>query len=246
MADKTDRRPLSPEELAFSPEEALASLPQPWSRLETLFATNRGRYFSKWPHYLRFYEQAFEKHVGLPVRMLEIGVQYGGSLDLWRKYFGGDAVLFGIDIDPKCLKRVDAPNQVRIGSQDDPEFLRRVVDEMGGLDIVLDDGSHVASHQRTSFRALWPLLATGGVYVIEDIHSSYWQTWEGGYRRPGTAVELVKELIDDLHGWFHAEGEAHVPREELGQIVIGDSIVAIHKVNRGRPGYIGVGLPPEL
>lgn len=246
MADKDDRRPLRPEELAFSPQEALAALPQPWSRLQTLFATNRGRYLSKWPHYLAFYEQAFEPWVGKPVRMLEIGVQYGGSLDLWRKYFGREAVLFGVDIDPKCADRVTAPNQVRLGSQDDAEFLGRVVDEMGGLDIVLDDGSHVASHQRASFRALWPRLAPGGAYLIEDLHSSYWEGWEGGYRRAGTGIELVKELIDDMHGWFHAEGETHAPREELGQIVIGDSIVAIHKVRRTRPGYTGVGQPPEL
>jgi hypothetical protein len=246
VADQDDRRPLRPEELAFSPEEARAALPQPWSRLQTLFATNRGRYLGKWPHYLPFYEQAFERYVGRPVRMLEIGVQYGGSLELWRKYFGSEAVLFGVDIDPKCAERVTPPNQVRLGSQDDPDFLNQVVDEMGGIDIVLDDGSHVASHQRASFRALWPRLSVGGVYVIEDLHSSYWPNWEGGHRRPGTAIELVKELIDDMHAWFHPEGEAHARREELGQIVIGDSIAAIHKVSRGRPGYIGVGQPPEL
>ncbi len=67
----------------------------------------------------------------------------------------------------------DAPNQVRIGSQDDPAFLRSVIDEMGSPDIILDDGSHVSDHQKISFETLWPLLKVGGLYVIEDLHTAY-------------------------------------------------------------------------
>lgn len=230
--------------LRYTPEEARAALPKPWSPLEEMFSVKEGRPVTKWPHYLRFYERIFAIHRGQPVRMLEIGVQRGGSLELWRRYLGARAIIYGIDIDPECAQRVDPPNQVRIGSQDDPEFLLSVVREMGGgIDIVLDDGSHVASHQRTSFRTLWPRLSHGGVYVIEDLHSSYWPEWEGGYRAPGSAIELVKDLIDDMHGWYHAEDPRHVSREELGQISIADSIVAIHKVKRGRPGFISSGDP---
>lgn len=246
MTDQTKgRRPLAPEELRFTPKQAEAALPQPWSPLEKLFSTLPGRVVSKWTHYLRFYEKVLGPYVGQPVRLLEIGVQYGGSLGMWRAYLGEKAVLYGIDIDPLCAERVDPPNQVRIGSQDDPTFLHSVVKEMGGVDIVLDDGSHVATHQRTSFRTLWPRLSPGGVYVIEDLHTSYWKDWEGGYQQPGTAIELVKELIDDMHGWHHPEGERHALREEIGDIVIRDSIVAIHKVRRERPGWIFAGIPTD-
>lgn len=228
--------------LRYTADEARASMPEPRSPLERMFAYTQGRPVAKWTHYLRFYEQIFAVHRGQPVRMLEIGVDRGGSLDLWREYFGERAVIFGVDVDPVCAQRVDPPNQVRIGSQADPAFLLGVVQEMGGVDIVLDDGSHVASHQRTSFRTLWPRLAYGGVYVIEDLHTSYWPEWEGGYRTPGAGIELVKDLIDDMHGWYHEEGAVYAPREEIGQIAIADSIAAIHKVRRGRPGYVSAGV----
>jgi hypothetical protein len=84
---------------------------------------------------------------GSNVKFLEIGIDEGGSLEVWRKYLGAQATVFGIDVNPACATRVDAPNQCRIGSQADLGFLRRIVEEMGGVDVVLDDGSHVAPHQ---------------------------------------------------------------------------------------------------
>ncbi|MGH6912055.1 MAG: class I SAM-dependent methyltransferase, partial [Phenylobacterium sp.] len=169
--------------------------------------------------------------------MLEIGVSQGGSLGMWRSYFGPEATIFGVDVDPACAERFDPPNQVRIGSQDDPAFLRSVVSEMGGLDIVLDDGSHVAPHQETSFRTLFPLLATGGLYIIEDTHTAYWPTYDGGYRRRGTAIELAKVLIDDMHAFYHGRPEVLASRSEVGAVLIFDSIIVIEKVDRPRPGH---------
>ncbi|WP_207801767.1 class I SAM-dependent methyltransferase [Phenylobacterium hankyongense] len=227
-------------------EQALARKSKNPGPLEEIFYSHAGRPANKWAHYLPFYDRAFAPYRGSAVRMLEIGVSKGGSLDLWRKYFGPDAVLFGVDIDPACAGHVDAPSQVRIGSQADPGFLRGVAGEMGGIDIVLDDGSHVASHQRTTFQTLWPLLSPGGLYVIEDMHTAYWPHWEGGLRRPGAAVELGKGLIDDMHAWHHAEDEAWAARDEVGTILIGDSIVAIEKIaTRPAPGHVWVGAPRE-
>ena len=132
---------------------------------------------------------------------------------------------------------------LRIGSQADPTFLKAVVAEMGGVDIVLDDGSHVAAHQRTSFSVLWPLLNVGGLYIIEDLHSSYWPQWGGGLRRPGSGVELVKSLIDDMHAWFHDEDESLADRRQLGVITIGNSIAAIQKIDgRLAPGHYRTGV----
>ncbi|HEX8241599.1 MAG TPA: class I SAM-dependent methyltransferase [Allosphingosinicella sp.] len=207
--------------------------------LARLFFAHEGRQVHKWTHYFQHYERHFAPYRGTPVKMLEIGVFRGGSLELWRKYFGPEAVLYGVDIEPGCADLVSPPNQVRIGSQDDPAFLRSVVAEMGGLDIVLDDGSHIGRHQTASFAALFPLLRDGGLYVIEDLHSSYWPgALEGGYRRPGTAIELVKTLIDDMHARFHRKGV-----RSAGQIVgihIYDSIVFIEKGPAATAGHVGV------
>jgi hypothetical protein len=98
------------------------------------------------------------------------------------------------------------------------------------MDIVLDDGSHVATHQRTSFQTLWPLLSAGGLYIIEDMHTSYWTSWEGGLKQPGTAVDMIKALIDDQHAWYWGGREHLAGREELGVISVMDSIAAIEKI----------------
>ena len=105
--------------------------------------------------------------------------------------------LVGIDIDAECARFDGRDGRVRIGSQDDANFLREVVREMGGLDVALDDGSHVASHQRASFDALSPLLSEGDLYIIEDMHRAYWHHFEGALKRKGTAIEFLKDKIDD-------------------------------------------------
>lgn len=224
-------------DFAVDPAEAKSGLANATTDLERLFYGNTGRLVHKWRHYLPIYERHLGGYRGKPFRMLEIGVFQGGSLELWRRYFGPEATLYGVDINPDCAGFVDAPNQVRIGSQADPDFLRSVIGEMGGLDIVLDDGSHVASHQRASFDALFPLLAEGGLYMIEDTHTAYWPTWEGGHRRPGTAIEFAKELIDEMHGWYHGKQA----RQDIGAISFHDSIIVIEKARQERPGHIQVG-----
>lgn len=204
------------------------------SELNDIFAAHDGRLIHKWTHYLDIYDRHLSNWRGKPVRMLEIGVAQGGSLELWRKYLGSQATLFGIDLDPGCASVVDAPNQVRIGSQDDPAFLRSVVDEMGGVDIVLDDGSHVGRHQWASFSCLWPMLSIGGLYIIEDLHSSYWLSHEGGYGRNSSGIGLIKQLVDDMHGWYNRKSKL-APPNEIGAVYAYDSMVFVEKADRPRP-----------
>jgi hypothetical protein len=151
-------------------------------RSAEIFFANSGPIMHKWLHYFAVYDQILAPYIGSKVKMLEIGVFKGGSLALWRKFLGEEAVVFGVDIKPDCSAFDGECASVRIGSQDDPEFLRSVVAEMGGIDVVLDDGSHIARHQRVSFDVLFPLLPEGGMYIIEDMHTAYWSDFEGGLR----------------------------------------------------------------
>ncbi|MDB5697010.1 MAG: hypothetical protein JWN21_2553, partial [Sphingomonas bacterium] len=191
-------RPFTPDmrPLAMSKDEEAAFLANPQSDLETVFAKHQGRTVHKWVHYLPVYERAFAAYRGKKnLVLLEIGVSLGGSLEVWREYFGDNATIAGIDLDERCRQRFDPPNRVFIGSQADPDFLRKTVEEIGTPDIVIDDGSHVASHQRISFETLFPLLASDGVYIIEDTHTAYWKTtFEGGYRRPENIIEYCKAI----------------------------------------------------
>lgn len=206
------------------------------SELGKLFFKHRGRTIWKWVHYLDHYDRHFAAYKGEP-RFLEIGVWKGGSLELWRDYFGPDATIFGIDIDPACAKLVDEPNRVQIGPQGNASFLTSVVLEMGGVDIVLDDGSHRGKDQTASFETLFPLLSDGGLYVIEDLHTSYWPGFfRGGYRRKGTGIELVKSLVDDMHGAWHKRRH-----RDIGAIHLYDSIVFIEKRKSEEPKLVKIG-----
>lgn len=174
--------------------------------------------------------------------MLEIGVAQGGSLSLWRRYFGPEALLFGIDIDDRCRQFDKRDAHVRIGSQDDPAFLRSVVSEMGGVDVVLDDGSHMASHQLSSFQVLFPLLNEGGVYICEDLHAAYSPAFDGGYRRSETFVEVAKQIVDDIHADFHDQPQS-VPgaHRSIHGIHFYNSMVVVERRLQQEPRHVQVG-----
>ena len=231
------------ESYAASPEAVAALSKTAESDLECLFYTHSGRCVHKWAHYLKVYEREFAHLRGAPIRFLEIGVSEGGSLELWRSYFGEQAMITGIDINSACQNRVDPPNKVRTGSQTDAGFLANVVEEFGGeLDVVLDDGSHVASHISMTFKLLFKHLKAGGLYVIEDMHTAYWpEIFEGGYRRKGTAVELGKTVVDDMHGWYHDNGQEQLDKTEIASVRFYDSILVIEKADVAEPRHIKVG-----
>jgi hypothetical protein len=218
-----------------------------------IIADHDGRLIHKWIQYLSAYSEQFADHRDgvrtteggrRPLRFLEIGVSHGGSLEVWRRYFGPDALIVGIDIDERCAALDGQAARVRIGSQDDPAFLRDVVEEMGGIDIVLDDGSHVARHQRASFEVLFPLLETGGIYAVEDLHTAYWAKFGGGRRRRGTFIEFAKQLIDDMHEPYHRSGRTALPPGcGLTSVSLYDSVVFLRKGPPSRPCTITVGTP---
>lgn len=238
-------RVTSIEQWGISPDQAPALLARADSDMARQFYSHTGRPIHKWTHYLDRYDQHFARYRGTPVGMLEIGVFQGGSLQLWRRYFGREARIMGIDIDPECATRVESPNHVRIGSQDDPEFLRACVAELGApLDIVLDDGSHIGRHQWTSFRTLFPLLEDGGLYVIEDLHTSYWADFEGRVGDPSTGIGLVHSMIDDMHAWYHEADQVTSAKQDVVGIHVYDSVVFIEKARRERPEHVLVGEQP--
>jgi predicted O-methyltransferase YrrM len=149
------------------------------------------------------YEHLLEPRRHQPISLLEIGILDGASLRTWREYFS-DAKILAVDIDPTAAEHGIGGVTVLIGDQGDPVFLSHVA-EYGPFDVVIDDGSHYSDDQRTSLAALWPVVNPGGVYVVEDIHTSYLGQWHGGYRKTGTFVEHVKEIVDDANQWWHQQ-----------------------------------------
>jgi hypothetical protein len=169
------------------------------------FLTNDQRLIHKWKHYFPVYERHFSRFVNRDVVMIEIGCGKGGSLQMWKRYLGPHARIIGVDIDPACAHYAEDQIEIRIGDQSSPAFLASLVREYGSPDIVLDDGSHVMSHIRASFETLFPAVQRNGVYLVEDLHTAYWGEFEGGLRRPGSFIEVAKDLVDELNA-DHARG----------------------------------------
>lgn len=206
--------------------------------LVEIYASNKRQLIHKWHHYIPIYDRYFSSFRTKKIRFLEIGVSKGGSLNMWRKYLGDDAIIYGIDIDPGCYAFNGISGQVRIGSQDDPAFLQSVITEMGGVDIVLDDGSHRMDHILNSLKYLFPRLNLGGIYLIEDLHTAYWPSWGGGYLAPSNFFGFVSELIDDMHHWYHWQGSTHPEISEFCTAVhIHDSIAVLEKNRVYRPTH---------
>lgn len=225
-------------DFVLSNAEAASLKADPKTEILAQFFKEEGRPVYKWVHYPPIYDSYFSKYRGTSVTFLEIGVLDGGSLDFWRRYFGSDATIVGIDVDPACAERVSAPNHVRIGSQADPVFLEKLAAEFGPFDVVLDDGSHVGHHQRASFEALFPHVKAGGIYAIEDTHTSYWPDHGGGFRRPSSAIELGKAIVDDMHGWYHHHVEREWVRSQIPAVHFYDSVIVIEKDQHDRFGMM--------
>eukprot|EP00428_Durinskia_dybowskii_P015841 CAMPEP_0170208226 /NCGR_PEP_ID=MMETSP0116_2-20130129/3696_1 /TAXON_ID=400756 /ORGANISM="Durinskia baltica, Strain CSIRO CS-38" /LENGTH=306 /DNA_ID=CAMNT_0010458695 /DNA_START=20 /DNA_END=940 /DNA_ORIENTATION=- len=132
----------------------------------------------KWPTYFPVYEEHFGRYcdpaLNHSVRMLEWGIQSGGSMMMWRAAFGPHLeTLVGCDINPKTKNwEAFGPNvHVRVGSQADPAHLKAIMDEFHeGFDIILDDASHIPWHIFVTFATMWKAIRPGGVYLIEDLH----------------------------------------------------------------------------
>jgi hypothetical protein len=170
-------------------------MPSLWSD----FIGHDGRSSVKWKHYFPIYERHFFRYVNRPLTIFEIGCGEGGSLQLWKRYFGPHAQIVGLDIRPECKGFEEDQIAVRIGGQADLAFLQSVLAEFGSPDIVLDDGSHQMDDVNTTFKFLYGRTDPRGVYAVEDMHAAYFARYGGGLRREGTFIENSKVMIDELN-----------------------------------------------
>ncbi|WP_411869765.1 hypothetical protein [Vulcanococcus limneticus] len=165
----------------------------------------------KWESYFPVYERIFQ---GLSrgcadFKLLEIGVQNGGSLEVWRDFFGAGAQIIGVDIDHSVsLLKFDAGVRCLIGDATDPAWAEPMASDNGPFDVIIDDGSHVSRDIVKAFCILFGHLKPSGVYVIEDLHASYFPDYGGG--APGcefSAMEFFKQIADliNLEHWLRRD-----------------------------------------
>lgn len=149
--------------------------------------------------YFDSYDHFFDSYRDQKITFVEIGVLDGGSLFMWRDYFGSKARIIGVDLNPEAKKWEKEGFEIHIGSQSDRNFWLNFVDEIGEIDIVLDDGGHTYSQQIITAECLLPHINDGGMLLVEDTHTSY---MDGFGDLNFSFIEYVKEHIDKINMRF--------------------------------------------
>lgn len=201
------------------------------------YKDNDKRLVDKWIHYFDIYDRHFCKYRGKEVVILEIGVFHGGSLQMWKDYFGDKAKIYGIDINPRCKELEEENIEIFIGSQSDRHFLKEIQSKIPKIDILIDDGGHTMSQQIITFEELFEHVKEDGIYLCEDNHTSYWLNYGGGHKRKGTFIEYTKNLIDSLHA-YHSEQKSLTVNsftKSANSIHYYDSIFVVEKQPRQMP-----------
>jgi cephalosporin hydroxylase len=213
--------------------------------LERYFYDNKGRLIHKWLHYFDIYDRHVSPYRGKPVTVVEFGVSHGGSLQMWKKYFGRKARIVGVDINPECARFVEPQIEVVIGDQEDRKFLRALRKKVGDIDVVIEDGGHTMPQQINTFEVLWPAVRDGGVFLLEDLHTSYWPNYDGGHKKPGTFIEYAKDLIDQMNAWHSREESLEVDKytRTIKGMHVYDSIIVFDKGDVTKPKHKRRGTP---
>jgi cephalosporin hydroxylase len=213
--------------------------------LERYFYENQGRLIHKWLHYFDIYDRHFAPYRGKEITVVEFGVSHGGSLQMWKKYFGRKARIVGVDINPACAAFTEPRIEVVIGDQEDRKFLRALRKKVGPIDVVIEDGGLTMPQQINTFEVLWPAMRDGGVFLLEDLHTSYWPHYDGGRGREGTFIEYAKNLIDQMNAWHSREDDFEVDKytRSITGMHVYDSIIVFDKGEVHRPKHKRRGTP---
>jgi SAM-dependent methyltransferase len=239
------------------------------------FYAQTDKYTVKWASYLNVYGRLLD-----PIRenissVLEIGVQNGGSLEVWARYFPHVKKIIGCDIDPSCGKLIysDPRISVIVGDATDKKTKKKVLAASNTFDLIIDDGSHISADIIKAFVAYFPQVSPGGYFIIEDLHASYWASHHGGLANAESSMQFLKLLADvvNFEHWgisarrqdaFAAfSASAGLPDEKTLEDVLSvtfvNSICIIQKVDKGQKSELGLLLargadalvgetPPEL
>ncbi len=166
--------------------------------LKALYEQHQGKESDKWSLYLSEYDRLFADYREQPVRLLEIGVQNGGSLEIWSRYFIHAQRIVGCDINPDCarLRYADERISVIVGDANTDRTEAEIAALCPAFDLIVDDGSHRSDDIVRSFVRYFRRLADGGLYVAEDLHCSYWARFRGGLHDPASSMAFFRRLTD--------------------------------------------------
>ena len=181
--------------------------------------------------YFDVYDKLFNSHQNKEITFVEVGVLHGGSLFMWREFFGPKARIIGIDLNPRAKKWEEEGFEIRIGNQSDPSFWRELTSEVGPIDIFLDDGGHTYMQQIITAECVVDSISDGGILVVEDTHTSF---MKGFGDQNFSFIKYAKLWIDKINSRFSAFNTDQ-NGAKIWSVEFFDSIVAF-KINREASG----------
>jgi len=194
-----------------------------------------GRVIFKHDYYFPIYEKYFSRYVDKDLVLLEIGVNSGGSIHMWQQYFGKGLRYIGVDISPWVYEQFHDPDAgvfIYTGSQENSTFMKYLAQSIPELDILIDDGGHTMNRQIFSLRSMIHKVKNGGIYLCEDVETSYISSYGGGLRKKGTIIEFAKDLIDSQYSYYHKNSAVDLiktPMWQLGSLSFHTGIIVIEK-----------------
>tara|TARA_S200000501_G_scaffold138135_1_gene130532 strand:- start:529 stop:1380 length:852 start_codon:yes stop_codon:yes gene_type:complete len=174
--------------------------------------------------YFNVYDQLLSQYRDKSIVFLEIGILDGGSLFMWRDFFGPQARIIGVDLNPEAKKWEKEGFEIFIGDQSSTEFWKKTLNSIGKLDIVLDDGGHTYEQQIMTTESVIPFINDGGVIIVEDCHTSYMKKF--GFRKL-SFINYAKKLIDNINKRY-VEFDNKTSEIRVWSIQFFESIVALH------------------
>lgn len=176
--------------------------------------SKEGRYFNKHTHFAEIYDEILKPYIGKEMTLVELGVSHGGSLQLWREYLGGMARIVGLDVAEHCLYN-ESQIECYLVDQSKQDDLNKIAQIAPIIDLFIDDGSHYSEDQIATFETVFPLIKPGGIYVCEDVHTSYRELYHMGYKNPGSFIEYCKNIVDSM---YKNESEQIIPNTHFNMI----------------------------
>ena len=190
----------------------------------------KSKYYSvKHGNYFEIYEELFSKYVGKKIIFVEVGILSGGSLFMWRDYFGENARIIGVELNPVAKKWEKHGFEIFIGDQSDPFFWEKFYKKVGKIDVLLDDGGHKNIQQITSFMESYNNINQNGIIVVEDTHTSYMK--KKGFKNPSnySFINFCNLIIENLHRRNPSANKSlNILSKKIDSIYFYDSIVSIN------------------
>jgi hypothetical protein len=181
----------------------------------------------KYESYFSTYEELLKNYVGRPVTFVEVGVFNGGSLFMWREYLGPEARIIGIDLNPGAKSWEKHGFEIYIGDQASEDFWKNFFNDVGPVDVLIDDGGHTNRQQITTVDCAIENIRNGGVLIVEDVHTSYFREFGNPWSR--SFIKFTARIVDSINSRASAL-KSNGPKysERVHKVSYFESIVAFH------------------